>query len=157
MRFLGRGPGIAKTRRAPLFHSRTLLLFSSSDARWQELFENADVVSEGAPRGEGVERSYFGSSDIVLRVHPERSGDTMEALASAIARDPHVRVRAVRMARREAQQRADGPLDSLRAEITVAPRANGVTVHVEVEARVFPDRRAVPRTPTAAPTSRLSS
>jgi hypothetical protein len=120
------------------------------------LFEKADIVSEGAPRGEGTERAYFGSSDIVLRVRPERAGDTMEGLAAAIARDPHVRVRAVRMARREAQQRAEGPLDSLRAEITVAARAEGVTVHVEVEARVFPDRRAAPRTALAAP-SGLSS
>jgi len=155
MRFLGRGPGLAKARRAALFHSRTLRLVSSSDARWEELFEKADIVSEGAPRGEGDERSYFGSSDILLVVRPERGGDTMEGLAGAIAMDPHVRLRAVRMARREAQQRADGPLDSLRAEITVAPCAKGVTVHVEVEARVFPDRRAEPR--VVAARSGLSS
>jgi hypothetical protein len=120
------------------------------------LFEKADIVSEGAPRGEGDERAYFGSSDIVLRVRPERSGVTMESLAGAISMDPHVRLRAVRTARREAQQRAQGPLDCLRAEITVAPCAHGVTVHVEVEARVFPDRRAEPRAVVAAPTS-LSS
>jgi hypothetical protein len=120
------------------------------------LFEKADIVSEGAPRGDGDERSYFGSSDIVLPVRPERSGDTMEMLAGAIAMDPHVRLRAVRTARREAQQRADGPIGCLRAEITVAPSAHGVTVHVEVEARVFPDRRAAPRPAIAAPTS-LSS
>jgi hypothetical protein len=156
MRFPPRGPGLAKTSEMPLFHSRTLLLLSSSDARWEKLFEKADIVSEGAPRGEGQERSYFGSSDIVLPVRPERAGDTMESLAGAIAMDPHVRVRAVRMARREAQQRAQGPLDSLRAEITVSPCAHRVTVHVEVEARVFPDRRAEPRGAAAAP-SILSS
>ena len=69
------GPGIAKTRVAPLFHSQTLRLVSSSDARWTELFEKADVVSEGAPRGDGDERTYFGSSDIVLIVRPERAGE----------------------------------------------------------------------------------
>jgi hypothetical protein len=114
------------------------------------LFEKADIVSEGAPRGDGDDRAYFGSSDIVLPVRPERGGDTMENLAGAIARDPHVRLRAVRMARREAQQRADGPMGSLRAEITVSPCAHGVTVHVEVEARVFPERRAEPRGALAA-------
>jgi hypothetical protein len=75
----------------------------------------------------------------------------MDGLAGAIALDPHVRLRAVRTARREAQQRAQGPLDSLRAEITVSPSSRGVRVHVEVEARVFPDRRAEPRTMAAAP------
>jgi hypothetical protein len=114
------------------------------------LFEKADIVSEGAPRGEGEERCYFGSSDIVLPVHPERGGDTIENLAGAIAMDPHVRLRALRTARREAQQRAHGPMGSLRAEITVNPCAHGVTVHVEVEARVFPDRRAEPRGPLVA-------
>ncbi len=144
------GPGLAKTRHPPLFHSRTLSLLASSDGRWEKLFEKADVVSEGAPRGEGVERSYFGSSDIVLLLGPERGGETLDGLASAIAMDPHVRLRAMRMARREAQQRANGPLDSLRAEITVRACARGVAVHVDVEARVNPDRRAAPRTLVAA-------
>ena len=151
MRFPAQGPGLTKTRIAPLFHSRTLLLVASSDARWARLFEKADIVSEGAPRGEGDDRAYFGSSDILLFVRPERQGDSMDRLAGAIAQDPHVRLRAVRMARREAQQRAQGPLDSLRAEITVSPSPRGVTVHVEVEARVFPDRRAEPRTVAAPP------
>jgi hypothetical protein len=151
MRFPASGPGLAKTRVSPLFHSRTLRLVASSDARWGELFEKADIVSEGALRGEGDERAYFGSSDIVLLVRPERPGDTIESLASAIAKDPHVRLRAVRMARREAAQRADGPMGSVRAEITVSPSERGVTVHVEVEARVFPDRRVAPRVAAAAP------
>ena len=151
MKFSGRGPGLARTRFPPLFHPRTLRLLASSDARWGELFEKAYVVSEGAPRGDGNERAYFGSTDIVLLVQPERPGETMDSLASAIARDPHVRLRAVRMARREAAQRASGPLDSLRAEITVSSRTRGVTIHVEVEARVLPDRRAAPRATLAAP------
>jgi hypothetical protein len=151
MKLPARGPGLARTRFPPLFHSRTLRLLASSDARWGQLFEKADVVSEGAPRGDGSERAYFGSSDIVLLVQPERPGETMDGLTSAIARDPHVRLRAVRMARREAAQRARGPLDSLHAEITVSPSTRGVTVHVDVEARVLPDRRAAPRVIVAAP------
>jgi hypothetical protein len=151
MRLPARGPGVTKTRIAPLFHSRILRLVASSDARWAQLFEKADVVSEGAPRGEGAQRSYFGSSDIVLFVRPLRRGDTMEGLAGAMALDPHVRLRAVRMARREAQLRAQGPLDSLHAEITVSPCSRGVTVHVEVEARVFPERRTEPRGTATVP------
>ena len=138
-------PGLAKTARAKLFHSRTLRLIASSDARWGELFESADVMSEGAPRGEGSERSYFGSSNIILLIAPEDPSQTVQSLAEAVARDPHVRLRAMRVARREAAQRADGPLDRVRTEITVSPCATGVAVHVEVEASVLADRRTAPR------------
>src|SRR6266545_3558939 len=145
MKFLPGRPGLAKTRQQPLFQIRDVRLAASSDARWSELFEKADVVSEGGAFGEGPERAYFGSSNIVLLLRPERPGVTMEQLASAVALDPHVRVRALRMARREAEQRANGPLDRVRAEITVSPSPRGVAVHVDVHAQVFPDRRRGPR------------
>jgi hypothetical protein len=140
-----RRPGLAKTTRVDLFHSRTLRLVASSDARWGELFDTADVMSEGAPRGEGNDRSYFGSSNIILLIAPEAPDQTVQSLAGAVARDPHVRLRAMRLARREAAQRASGPLDRVRAEITVSPCTTGVAVHVDVEASVLPDRRATPR------------
>ncbi len=126
-------------------------LVASSDGRWGELFDKADIVSEGAAIGEGDERAYFGSSNIVLLLALERTGHTCEQLASAVALDPHVRLRALRVARREAAQRAKGPLDRVCAEITVSPCARGVVVHVDVRAHVFPDRRAVPRGPVSAP------
>jgi hypothetical protein len=151
MKLVTRGPGLAKTRQAPLLGVRTLRLVTSSDARWRELFEKADIISEGASRGEGDSRAYFGCTDIVLLVRPEQPGQSLAYLAGAAAFDPHVRLRAVRMARREAAQRANGPLDRLRAEISVSACARGVTVHVEVEAHVFPDRRAVPRVAGCAP------
>jgi hypothetical protein len=152
-----RGPGLVKTTRAQLFHSRTLRLLASSDARWGEIFDAADVMSEGAPRGEGSDRSYFGSSNIILLIAPEGPEQTVQTLAGAVALDPHVRLRAMRVARREAAQRAHGPLDRVRTEITVSPCAKGVAVHVEVEAQVLRDRRAKTRgrkteTP-AAPTT----
>jgi hypothetical protein len=148
MKPTARGPGLAKTTRVPLFHSRTLRLVASSDARWGELFDAADVMSEGAPRGEGSERSYFGSSNIILLIAPEDPNQSVQTLAGAVARDPHVRLRAMRVARREATQRANAPLDRMRAEITVSPCTTGVAVHVEVEASVLPDRRARPRSGT---------
>jgi hypothetical protein len=143
-------PGLAKANQAPLFMSRSFVLLASSDARWAELFENADIVSEGAPRVVGEQRIYYGCTDIVLPVPCERAGQTTASLAAAVARDPHVRVRALRAARREAAQRAQGPLDRLTAEITVSAKGGGVVVHVEVEGRVFADRRAVPRAQEAA-------
>ena len=118
---------------------------ASSDARWAEIFESADVMSEGAPRGEGSERSYFGSSNIILLVAPEDPNQTVQSLAGAIACDPHVRLRAMRVARREAAQRANAPLERVRTEITVSPCATGVAVHVDVEALVLPDRRTAQR------------
>ncbi|HMJ54751.1 MAG TPA: hypothetical protein VK540_21865 [Polyangiaceae bacterium] len=151
MKPIATGPGIARTTRVKLFHSRTFCLVASSDARWGELFDGADVMSEGAPRGEGNDRSYFGSSNIILLIHPEEPSQTVQTLAVAVARDPHVRLRAMRVARREAAQRANGPLDRVRAEITVAPCATGVAVHVDVEALVLPERRARPRGAALAP------
>src|SRR6185295_19513222 len=90
MKFPAPRPGLAKSRGEPLFIHRTIHLARSSDARWGQLFETADIVSEGAPRGDDPERQYFGSSDIVLGVRPERAGETIETLASVIAHDPHV-------------------------------------------------------------------
>jgi hypothetical protein len=153
-----RGPGLVKTTRAQLFHSRTFRLVASSDARWGEIFDTADVMSEGASRGEGSDRSYFGSSNIILLIAPEGPEQTVQTLAGAVALDPHVRLRAMRVARREAAQRAHGPLDRVRTEITVSACAKGVAVHVEVEAQVLRDRRTKtrgrkPETPAAATTN----
>jgi hypothetical protein len=150
MMFSPRGPGLAKAGRPPLVSQKTMRLVASSDARWAELFEKADIVSEGAPRDVGSKRSYFGSTDIVLMAGQECPSLGTD-LVSIAACDPHVRLRAVRMARREAAQRAGGPLDRLHAEITVSRGSRGVTVHVDVEAHVFPDRRAVPRDAVGAP------
>jgi hypothetical protein len=145
MKPCAKGPGLAKTRGVPLYRTRTVQLVSGCDARWQALFDSADVVSEGSPRGEDPHREYFGSTDIVLLVAPERPGVGLQEIADLMARDPHVRVRALRMARREAAQRAMGPLDRMWSEISVKPSDRGVSVHVEVQAPVFPDRRSMPR------------
>src|SRR5687768_4333817 len=123
-------PDLAKTKKAHLFHSRTLHLVAASDARWGELFDAADVMSKKTPRGEGSERSYFSSSNIILLIRPENPDQTAQSLTDAMARDPHVRLRAMHVARREADQRANTPLDRVRTKISVSPCATGVTVHV---------------------------
>jgi hypothetical protein len=151
------GPGLAKAHRAPLLNVRTLRLVACSDARWGELFETADVVSEGALHGGPGERAYYGSTDIVLMVTPERSGESIATLAKAASVDPHVRLRAVRLARREAAQRATGPLDRLHAEVSISGCVQGISVHVEVEAKVLPERRARPRAPKLAEGDGVSS
>jgi hypothetical protein len=145
-----KGPGLAKTRSSPLYRARTVKLVSGCDARWQALFDGADVVSEGAARGEDPHREYFGCTDIILLIPPERPGDDADTIADLVARDPHVRLRALRIARREAAQRAMGPLDRMWSEISVKPSGRGVSVHVEVQAPVLPDRRSALRLPALA-------
>ena len=144
-------PGVAKTKNAPLLRTRTLVLVAGSDARWKALFESADIVSEGAPSGEDPSRLYYGSTDIILRVKPDRTGETVSSLTTLASADPHVRLRAMRLARVEAAQRASGPLARVESQITVQSRPDGIGVHIELEARVLPDRRAAPR--SASPTT----
>lgn len=124
---------------------KTLKLVAGSDVRWKALFERADIVSEGAPSGEDPTRHYYGSTDIILRVEPDREGEDVTTLTTLASADPHVRVRAMRLARIEAAQRATGPLGRFEGQITVQTRADGIGVHVDVEAIVLPDRRLVPR------------
>lgn len=151
-------PGLAKAKLPPLLRSRTLHLLSGSDPRWAGLFEAADIVSEGAPRGVDPERVYYGSTNILLVVDLDRDRGARDPahLARVAALDPHLRVRALRAARREAAQRACGPLGTISAEISMKPHPRGLTIHVELEGRVLPDRRLTPRAPKnslAAPES----
>lgn len=141
------GPGLAKAGQGPLYVARTMLLAQTSDARWRALFEKADVVSEGAPSGADPHRRYYGSTNIILLIAEERGVDGDELLHVA-ARDPHVRLRALRTARREAEQRSLGPLASMNAEIAVTRCAGGIAIHVDVEAEALPDRRTHARAPS---------
>jgi len=143
-----RGPGLSKTRALGLLERRTLTLLRSSDYRWRELFERADVMSEGACRDEpDGTTAYYGSTSVLLPFAskggavPDELGAEVAAL---IASDPHARVRAVRMACLEAQVRSRGPLGRVRAELFVRSTTRGIKVDVEVEAAVLPE--AAPKT-----------
>lgn len=134
-----KGPGLKKTRALPLVSTRKLELWQSSDYRWRELFESADVMSEGAVKDEPDGRMYYGSTSILLPFS-SRGGlvpdDQAEQVARLLARDPHARLRATRIARLEAQVRSAGPIGRVRAELGVKSVAHGIQVGVEVEARV---------------------
>jgi hypothetical protein len=137
-----KGPGLRKARGAPLVERRTLELYRSSDYRWRELFECADVMSEGATREEPDGATYYGSTSVLLPfasrgggVPDELGGDVVEV----IGKDPHARLRAVRIACREAQVRSNGRIGRVRAELCVRADVHGVRVDVDVEARVFAD------------------
>jgi hypothetical protein len=93
-------------------------LVAASDGRLRELFDGADVVSEGGAREEGGDLVYYGSTSVLLAPPGEPTAEPLEELARVAALDPHVRVRAVRIARREASARAGGPLGTLHAELS---------------------------------------
>jgi hypothetical protein len=145
------GPGLAKARQLPFILSRRTDLVRAPDARWRELFERADVVSEGSVRQETSGPVWYGSTSLILaipEVSPQASRQpeertrslTPEYLAALIDRDLHVRLRAVRTAHREACLRAPGRLGRFSCEIRVAPDERGVRIDVDVQAPLIEGR-----------------
>ena len=133
------GPGLAKAGAQRLILRRDIELWQGSDYRWRELFEAADVMSEGAVRNERDGPVYYGTTSVLL---PYRSqgGLVPDELAMhvtrIVTRDLHARVRAIRIACREAQVRSKHPIDRVSAEFIVRPDPRGIRVDIEVEARV---------------------
>lgn len=134
------GPGLRKTGGLPLVEQRTLQMWRSVDYRWRELFESADVVSEGATRREPDGPTYYGSTSVLLTFE-SAGGQVPDAEGARVLRlvgvDPHARLRAVRIACLEAQLRAGAPIGRVRAELFVRRDVRGVRIDVDVEARVF--------------------
>jgi hypothetical protein len=133
-------PGLAKARALPFVVARSTVLLRASDATWRLLFDRADVMSEGSAREEASGRMWYGSTSLIL---PSPEPET-EMLVHLAARDVHVRVRALRAARREACLRAPGRLGRLACEIRVARDPRGVRIDVDVQAPLI-ERRAASR------------
>jgi hypothetical protein len=132
------GPGLAKARALPLVIARPTLLLRAQDARWSQLFESADIVSEGGVRNEVHGRVWYGSTSLILQV---KEGDA--ALLTALAAcDLHVRLRAMRAAHREACSRAPSRLGPILCEIRIRADPRGVRVDVEVQAPLIEGRTA---------------
>jgi hypothetical protein len=133
------GPGLAKTRVYPLVDRRATTSFRSADYRWSELFEAADVMSEGAIRQETDGPAYYGTTSLLLPF-VSRGGLVPDELATdvarLVARDVHARVRAVRIAYREARVRSVHMIGRIRAELVVRPDARGIRIDVDVDAKV---------------------
>jgi len=132
-------PGLAKIRAVPLVAERTLHLSAASEGRWRRIVEAADVVSEGRTIPEGERLVYYGSTSVLLlrrSAGGELPDAQLPALTALIRADPHVRLHVLRVARREAEARAGGALGTLRAEIDVAASARGLSLLVEVVARL---------------------
>jgi len=134
------GPGPVKAGPYKLVQRRAVEVFRSSDYRFRELFERADVMSEGAVRNESDGAAYYGTTSLLLPV-VSRGGIVPDELASQLSRlvthDPHARLRAIRIACREARVRSVHPIGRIKAELVVRHDAGGIRIDVDVEARVL--------------------
>jgi hypothetical protein len=133
-------PGLIKVRAAPLLQRRTVDLALLPGGRWQDIVDGADVVSEGRTETEGHRRVYYGSTSVLLlrrSAGGQLPDEDLARLVALVRVDPHVRLRVLRIARREAASRAGEPLGTVRAEIDVSACTRGVSLLVEVVARFF--------------------
>ena len=121
------GPGLKRAGTLPFYVQKTL--FRGQDARFREAFERADLVSEGAVKT-GTTDTYYGSTSILLHVPPHERERTAH-----LARDcVHVRLRAVRLARREAEVRSQGRLGVSRCDVKIVAAPDGLRIDVDLEA-----------------------
>jgi hypothetical protein len=140
-------PGLAKTRGRPLIQARRKLVVRTFETTWRGLFAQADVVSEGSVRDEPEGPVWYGSTSVILNA-PEADAEVLVALAE---RDVHFRLRALRMAHREACLRAPSHLGRLTGEIRVEFAGGAVRIDVDVQAPLIDGRarlRRVPQTTT---------
>ncbi len=127
-----RGPGLVKAA-GPSLISLSHPRLRGADARWRELFAQADAVSEGSSRQEGEGRVWYGTTSLILLL-PASTAEERAFLAAFCARDLHVRLRAVRLAHREATSRAPTTLDRTTCEMHVSTDTRGVRIDVDIQA-----------------------
>lgn len=139
MKRRSRGPGLAKAGGHRFVSVRGRELWQSADYRWRELFEQADVMSEGAVRRDAEGAFYYGTTSVLLP-YASSGGLVPDEMAMPVTRlaahDPHARVRAIRIACREAQVRSKDPLGKVHAEFVVRPDSRGIRIDIDVEAPV---------------------
>jgi hypothetical protein len=137
---MGRGPSIVKARKPSLVSMDRRARLRIHEPVWRDLFDRADAVSEGSCREEEGGRVWYGTTSLILPLPLPFTHEERHFLAAVAARDLHVRLRAVRVAHREAQSRAPAPLDNATCEITVASDAKGVRIDVDIQAPLIEGR-----------------
>lgn len=128
-----KGPGLARAK-APFFVQKTQ--FVGQDARLREAFATADVISEGAV----YDRAWFGSTSIVLAVPLRERARALRLAGECV----HMRLRAVRLARREAELRSQAPLGISRCDVKIVPAEGGLRIDVDIEAPLLRSQAARP-------------
>jgi hypothetical protein len=140
-----RGPSLAKTRTPPLVERRGEMV-RTTEGRWRELFDGADMMSEGAAKDEpGGERTWYGSTSLILELPVETSLEIRAELLAIARKDVHAHVHALRSAHREAQSRAPGLLGRVACELRFSDDPRGLRIDVDVQAPLI-ERRRVTRT-----------
>lgn len=132
-------PGLRKTRAAELPRKRTALLWQSNDQVARHVLDGADVMSEGAPRDEASGRVYYGTTSIRLFTRSAAGSIPDDRIDEALRwtrADPHLRLRVLRLAHREATLRAGGALERVEAELSFSRVGDALQIDVEVEARL---------------------
>jgi hypothetical protein len=132
---------VAKAR-APSLVERARGFVRTSEGRWRELFESADVVSEGAARDEGGQRVWYGSTSLILTLPTGTPEDDRRFFLAIAKKDVHVHVHALRCAHREAQSRAPAMLGRVVCEVDFRDDPRGLRIDVDVQAPLIERRRA---------------
>jgi hypothetical protein len=128
-------PGLAKTRGDRLVRRIAATWLLASDGRFRAMFDAADVVNEGSVRGAGRLAEWFGTTSLILAWPASIEDPSSRAFVAAVAeRDPHVRLRAIRVARREASLRAPAPLGRVECEVRFGSNEAGLRIDVDVQA-----------------------
>jgi hypothetical protein len=142
---MSHGPGLTKVRSVPLLRSRTVRLFATVPGLMARTIDVADTMSEGSVRVENGESVYYGSTVLLLgldavatRTSPGLvSAADSAAVTALLARDPHLRLLAIRIAHREAMSRAHASLATVHADLRVSFTPTMVRIDVDVSARVL--------------------
>jgi hypothetical protein len=129
-----KGPGLARCRPRGTLSLRWTPLVRGADSTWRALFDAADSVSEGSVVKEAAGPVWYGSTSLILAPPKGTPESEVAFLAEVAARDLHVRLRAVRLARREAQLRAPSSLGRSSCEIRVVSEPRGVRIDVDIQA-----------------------
>jgi hypothetical protein len=126
-------PGLAKSGRPPFACLSKSIRLRTIDARWRDAIDEADAVSEGAPRAEARGNVWYGSTSLIVPLG-DITSEERAFLAAVAERDLHVRTRALRLAIREAGVRAGVKLGRSQCEIRFAVDPGGVRIDVDVQA-----------------------
>jgi hypothetical protein len=135
------GPGLARSRPRGTVSVRWTPLVRGSDANWRALFDAADSVSEGSVVKEGGGPVWYGSTSLILLLPAGTTPEELAFLAGVAERDLHVRLRAVRHARREAAVRAPSTLGRSSCEIRVVSEPRGLRIDVDIQAPLIEGQR----------------
>ncbi len=97
-----KGPGLAKVRSSPVLFSREAVLVRPGRGRWRTSSSGPTSSAKAARATSLRGRVWYGTTSLILLT----DGIDTELLATLAGRDVHVRLRALRVARREACLRA---------------------------------------------------